>query len=171
MIQKEMPSFFHNQATERLYNKKGLLVIINDLLRQIYMTKLEIINLCKEKEQELLNTYFGNLVHEASIERPATISEYAKDLPLKIEAEFREYLEGLWKQYAPAELQGTPLVLEEQELRQFIIDEDCEGIEAAYQDAFIITLWGKITKTNNKDVTYYKGASFRLYQRSPFGDA
>ena len=43
-----------------------------------------IVSLCKEKEQELLDKYFGNLVKEAAVERPETIGEYTKDLPLKI---------------------------------------------------------------------------------------
>lgn len=121
------------------------------------MDSNEITNLCKAKEQELLNKYFGNLVHEAAIEKPETIGEYTKDLPLKIEAEYRAFLEGLWEQHAPSELQGTPLVLEEQELRKLMTDDDREGIDAAYKDASTITLWEKITKSNHEDVTYYKG--------------
>lgn len=53
------------------------------------MIQNEITKLCKEKEQELLDKYFGNLVYEAAIVRPETIGEYTKDLPLKIEAEYR----------------------------------------------------------------------------------
>ena len=121
------------------------------------MTNEQIKNLCKEKEQELLDKYFGNLVHEAAIERPETIGEYTTDLPLKIEAEFREFLEELWKDAAPAELKGTPLVLEEQKLRKLMTDDDREGIHYAYKDAIEVTLWERITKTNHKDVTYYKG--------------
>ena len=49
--------------------------------------------LCKEKEQELLNKYFEKLVKEAAVERPEVIGEYTKDLPLKIEAEYRVFLE------------------------------------------------------------------------------
>ena len=64
------------------------------------MIPKEITILCKEKEQELLDKYFGNLVHEAAIEKPETIGEYTKDLPLKIEAKYRTFLEGLWKQLA-----------------------------------------------------------------------
>ena len=82
------------------------------------MNTEEVINLCKEKEQELLNKYFGNLVKEAAVERPETIGEYTKDLPLKIEAEYRVFLEELWKEHAPDDLKGTPLVLEEQKLRK-----------------------------------------------------
>lgn len=121
------------------------------------MNPNEITNLCKEKEQELLDKYFGNLIHEAAIEKPETIGEYTKELPQKIEAEYRAFLEGLWKQHAPSELQGTPLVLEEQKLRKLMTDDDREGIDAAYKDASTITLWEKITKTNHEDVAYYKG--------------
>ena len=121
------------------------------------MTNEQIERLCKEKEQELLKKYFGNLVREAAVERPETIGEYGKDLPLRIEAEFREFLEGLWKEVAPEGLRGMPLVLEEQRLRELMTDDDREGIEEAYKDAVDVTLWEKITRTNHKDVTYYKG--------------
>jgi len=113
-------------------------------------SKVEI--LCREKEQELLDKYFGNLTKEAAIERPETIGEYTKDLPLKIEAEFREYLIELWKQYS-----DKPLVLEEQKLRWLMTEDDREAIDKAYKDAKRITLWERITKSNHKDVTYYKG--------------
>lgn len=117
----------------------------------------EITTLCKEKEQELLDRYFGKFVQEAAIDKPETIGEYTKDLPLKIEAEYSVFLEELWKQHAPSELQGTPLVLEEQKLRKLMTDDDREGIDAAYKEASTITLWEKITKSNHEDVTYYKG--------------
>ena len=121
------------------------------------MIQNEIKNLCKEKEQELLDKYFGNIAHEAAAVKQETIGEYTKDLPLKIEAEYRAFLEGLWTQHAPSELQGTPLVLEEQKLRKLMTDDDREGIDAAYKAASTITLWEKITKSNHEDVTYYKG--------------
>lgn len=120
------------------------------------MDSKEITILCKEKEQELLNKYFGNLIHEAAIGKPETIGEYTKDLPLKIEGEYRTFLEGLWEENAPDGLKGTPLVLEEQKLRKLMTDDDREGIEEAYKDATTITLWEKITKSNHEDVTYYK---------------
>lgn len=121
------------------------------------MNTEQVINLCKKKEQELLNKYFANLVKEASIERPETIGEYTKDLPLKIEAEYRTYLEELWREHAPDDLKGTPLVLEEQKLRKLMTDDDRELIDVAHRDATEQTLWERITKTNHKDVTYYKG--------------
>ena len=121
------------------------------------MIPQEIVNLCETKQNQLLNKYFGNLVHEAAIERPETIGKYTKELPLKIEAEFCTFLEELWKEFAPAELKGTPLILEEQKLRKLMTDDDREMIEPAYKDATEITLWERITKSNHEDVTYYKG--------------
>lgn len=108
--------------------------------------------LCREKEQELLERYFGNLPKEAAIDRLETIGEYTKDLPLKIEAEFRDYLVMLWKQYS-----NKPLVLEEQKLRWLMTKDDREAIDAAYKDAKRLTLWERITKSNHEDVTHYKG--------------
>ncbi len=108
--------------------------------------------ICRDKENELLKKYFGNLIREASVERPETIGEYTMDLPLKIEAEFRVFLENLWKQYS-----DEPLVLEEQKLRRLLTEDDREGIEVAYKDATTITLWERITHSNHEDVTHYKG--------------
>lgn len=121
------------------------------------MDTKQIEKLCENKEKELLDAYFGNLVKEAAIGRPETIGEYTKDLPLKIEAEYRAYLEGLWKEYAPEELKGAPLVFEEQKLRKLMTDDDRELIDEAQEDALERTLWERITKSNHRDVTYYKG--------------
>ena len=121
------------------------------------MTNEQLERLCKEKEQELLNKYFVNLVKEAAVEPPETIGVYTKDLPLKIEAEYRRFLEELWQEHVPDEMKGTPLVLEEQKLRKLMTDDDRELIEVFHKDATEQTLWERITKTNHKDVTYYKG--------------
>lgn len=121
------------------------------------MTPQEISELCDQKQNQLLAKYFGNLVHEAAIVRPETIGEYTCDLPLKIETEYRTFLEELWSEHAPADLKGTPLVLEEQKLPKLMTDDDREMIEPAYKDATERTLWERITNSNHEDVTYYKG--------------
>ena len=121
------------------------------------MTTEQIEKLCRDKEQELLKKYFGNLVKEAAKERPETIGEYTEELPLKIEAEFKTFLEELWKEYAPEELKGTPLIFDEQKLRKLMTDDDRELLDEAHKDATELTLWERITKTNHEDVTYYKG--------------
>lgn len=131
-------------------------IIWNDIQILLSMDT-NVIKVCEEKERFLLNKYFGNLVKEAAEERPETIGEYTKDLPLKIEAEYKAFLEELWKEHAPNELKGTPLVFEEQKLRELMTDDDREGVDAAFKDATEQTLWERITKTNHKDVTYYKG--------------
>lgn len=131
------------------------------------MTNEEIRTLCKEKEEVLLEKYFGNLVKEAALEKPETIGDYKLELPLKIEAEYRTFLEGLWKEYAPEEFRGTPLVLEERKLRKLMTTDDCEAVEEALKDAEEQTLWERITKTNHKDVTYYKGL-LKEYTRELF---
>ena len=113
--------------------------------------------LCKSKERELMEKYYGNLVTEVAIERPEEIGCYTKDLPLRIEAEFRSFLEELWKEVAPEKLKGTPLVLEESRLRKLKTDDDREMIDEAYKNASERTLWERINKSNHKDVTYYKG--------------
>ena len=111
------------------------------------MTIEQIEKLCKEKETALLEKYFGNLIKEASIECPETIGEYKVDLPLKIEAEFKEFLLGKWKEIAP----GITCNFEEKKLRELLTDDEQ-------------TLWERITKTNHKDVTYYK-ALLKEYTR------
>lgn len=105
--------------------------------------------LCREKEQELLNKYFPS---DFVCSKSETIGEYTKDLPLKIESEFREYLKTLWKKYS-----DSPLVLEEQKLRWLMTEDDREAIDSAYKEAKRITLWERITKSNHDDVAYYKG--------------
>lgn len=121
------------------------------------MTPTEIRIKCEDKQNQLIAKYFGRLVQDAASERPETIGDYTKDLPMKIESEYKAFLEELWNEYAPAELKGTPLVLEEQKLRKLLTDRDRELIEPAYKNATEQTLWERITKTNHKDVTYYKG--------------
>lgn len=113
--------------------------------------KPDIENLVKEKEQYLLDKYFGNLLKEAADHSIQTIGDYTPVLPLKIEGEFREYLEELWKEYS-----DEPLVLEEQKLRLAITEDDREAIQEAYADANRMTLKEKLTKSNHKDVTHYK---------------
>lgn len=115
------------------------------------MTNEEIRNLCLEKEQELFEKYFGNIVLTEEIGE-----EYPKELPLKIEAEYRTFLEALWKDYAPEELRGTPLVLEERKLRELMTENDRENVEETLKEAERVTLWERITKANYKDVANYK---------------
>lgn len=115
---------------------------------------MKIEELCEQKERELLDKYFGELVEEAAVKRPETIGRYTKELPLEVEAQYREYLEGLWAQYGP---EGQPLVFDEQRLRRLITEDDREMIDAAHKAAERRTLWERISRSNHQDVTFYKG--------------
>lgn len=116
----------------------------------------EIIQLCRTKEQELMEKYFGNLVKEAAYERPESVGKYTPDLPLTIGDEYKAFLEQLWLEVAPDNLKGTPLVLEEAKLRELSTANDRERVTQAYKKATTQTLWESITKSNHKDVTEYK---------------
>ena len=107
--------------------------------------------------ESLLKKYFGNLVKEAAIDCPETIGDYDLELPLRIEAEYRDFLKNLWKDIAVDDQRIIDDLLNQQQLRDKITEDDCEGITYAYRDAQRRTLWERITKTNHKDVTYYKG--------------
>lgn len=121
------------------------------------MEREQIRTLCLQKEQELIDKYFGNLVYEAAIEQPETIGEYSKELPLKIEMEYYSYLEYLWKEYMTNNKQDFSNIIDKRHLRMLSTEDDIEAIEYAYNDATRQTLWERLTKSNHKDVTYYKG--------------
>ena len=96
------------------------------------MNNEQIEKLCERKEQELLHKYFGNLVKEAAFEKPETIGDYTPELPLKIEAEFLDFLKELWKEVAPEKLKGRELVMDEQRLRMLVTEDDREAIRHAH---------------------------------------
>lgn len=121
------------------------------------MEREQIRTLCLQKEQELMDKYFGNLVYEAAIEQPETIGEYSKELPLKIEMEYYSYLEYLWKENMTNNEQDFSSIIDKRHLRMLSTEDDIEAIEYAYNDATRQTLWERLTKSNHKDVTYYKG--------------
>ena len=114
-------------------------------------------NLCNEKAEILLNKYFGSLVKEASIDCPETIGDYDLELPLRIEAEYRQFLKELWTEIAPDDKRTIDDLLDKSHIRNMMTEDDREGIAHAYRNAQQRTLWERITKTNHKDVTYYKG--------------
>lgn len=109
------------------------------------------------KEQELLDKYLGNFVKEAAIDCPETIEDYDLELPLRVEAEYRDFLKELWKEIAPDDQRSIDDLMNQQKLRDKVTEDDREGIAHAYRSAQQRTLWERITQTNHKDVTYYKG--------------
>lgn len=123
----------------------------------MYMNRNDIERLCLQKENTLLNQYFGNLVKEAAIGCPETIGEYDMELPLRIETEYRNFLQELWSEIAPNDTRTIDDLLDKKELREKLTFDDREIITEAHHNAQQRTLWERITKTNHRDVTYYKG--------------
>ena len=114
--------------------------------------------LCKEREEKLLDAYFGDLVAEAAHQRPEFIDKYTPDLPFKIESEYKEFLDCLVKKMFPDdESISADKFIEEKKLRELITADDREAIAHAYKKASKRTLVERISKTNHKDVTFYKG--------------
>lgn len=120
------------------------------------MTNEEVERLCKKKEQELLNSSFSKFVIKETECSSVSIGDYTPDFPLRVEAEYRTFLEELWKEVAPEELKKVPFVFEEQKLRELMTERDREDVKYAYKDAKERTLWEIITKTNHEDVALYK---------------
>lgn len=121
------------------------------------MTLQEIEFQCRTKADELINKHFGRLIQEAAIERPETIGDYSLDLPKQIEAEYYEYLKTFWTEIAPSGSPSFEEIIDKKHFSDLMTDDDRENISPAYDAAMHRNLWERITKTNHKDVTYYKG--------------
>ena len=121
------------------------------------MNRERIERICIEKANSLLATNFGGLVKEAVVDKPEFIGDYDLELPLRIEAEYRKFLGELWKEIAPDDSRSIDEILNNNELREKLTFDDREIIAEAHHNAQQRTLWERITKTNHRDVTYYKG--------------
>lgn len=121
------------------------------------MTRTEIDEICRAKADSLLEKYFGELVKEASIVKPETIGEYDMNLPLRIEEEYKEYLKILWNKHAGDDTRTFDEIIDKPELREALTADDREALSYAYHDAQRRTLWERLTKSNHRDVTFYKG--------------
>lgn len=121
------------------------------------MDKDTIQSRCDQKRVELLDRYFGNIVHEAAHEMPETVDEsrYSMELPAKIETEYRSFLKDLLAEVAPDK--DIDVILDKRYWSVTFTENDRQQLEKAYKDAKIITVWEKLTKSNHEDVTYYKG--------------
>lgn len=120
------------------------------------MTLQQIETRCCTKSEELINKYFGNLVKEVSIEDSETIGDYNPDLPKQIEAEYYKYLKDLWAEIMLSDSSSFEEIIDKKHMSDRMTDDDFEMIKSAY-NAVTRTFWERLTKTNYKDVVYYKG--------------
>lgn len=121
------------------------------------MTLKQIETQCRAKAEELIDKYFGRIIEEAAIEQPETIGEYSLELPKQIEAEYYAYLKSLWEENAPSGSPSFEEIIDKQHLSDLMTDDDREMIAPAYDEAVRRDIRELITKTNHKDVTFYKG--------------
>lgn len=122
------------------------------------MDKQAIEDLCYNKGKELLTRYFGGSPIAAGTGMPETLeNQYTDALPGAIADEYRQFLSGVWAETAPAGARPFEEVMNRHRSLDLIHADYEDFIPLAREEAETITLWEKITKTNHKDVTFYKG--------------
>ena len=113
---------------------------------------------CYDKVKELLKKYFGDFAAVSGVVKPETLdSLYTDTLPRMIAGEFRAYLSGLWDDIAPDGAKTFDEVMDRQRSIDLVHDDYDDFLPSARLSAQTVTLWERLTKTNHKDVTYYKG--------------
>lgn len=104
-----------------------------------------------------MKKYYGYLVKEAVVDQPEFIGDYDLELLLRIEMEYRKFLGELWKEIAPNDCRSIDDILNNKEQREKLTFDNREIIAEAHYNAQHRTQWERITNTNHRDVTYYKG--------------
>lgn len=132
--------------------------ITHNWTNTITMDKTVIEDRCYGKAKELLTKYFWDFSVISGVEKPETLeSIYTDELPGKIADEFREFLRGLWEEIAPEEAKPFDEIMNLHRSMDVIHADYEDYLPLAREEAETVTLWEKITKTNPKDVTFYKG--------------
>lgn len=122
------------------------------------MDRQNIEDRCREKCKELMNKYFGDFSVVSGVEKPETLDPiYTDMLPREISEEFRQFLSGLWDEVSPDGGKSFDEVMNLSRSMELVHDDYDDYLPVARLSAETITLWEKITKTNHKDVTFYKG--------------
>ena len=111
---------------------------------------------CRQQEKSLLDKYFGNIVAEAA-KQENNIEGYDTHLPDRVKREYVDFLSQLWVRVAPDDNRSIDDILEEHRLRELLTDNLRGEVGQAHRNAVTETLWERITGTNHRDVTYYKG--------------
>ena len=113
---------------------------------------------CETKMKELLDRHFGDLVKDAVVDKPEVLEErFSTELPLRIEEEFMAFLGDLKREILPDDPRTIDEIIDSPLKREMIRDDYELDVEKAYENAKNITFWEKLTRSNYKDVTYFKG--------------
>lgn len=122
------------------------------------MDRTAIESCCREKADELLERYFPDFINEAAVIRPEKLAAaYHDDLPREVQQAFREWLASLWEEIAPAGAKSFPEIMNLHKSMQMVDISYVPYLKEAREKAEKITLRERITRTNHKDVTFYKG--------------
>ena len=113
---------------------------------------------CEAKMKELLDRHFGDLVKDAVTDKPEVLEErFSTELPLQIEEEFLAFLGELKREILPDDTRTIDEIIDCPLKREKIRDDYELDVEQAYEEAKTITFWEKLTRSNYKDVTFFKG--------------
>ena len=113
---------------------------------------------CEAKMKELLDRHFGDLVKEAVADRPEVLEDrFTPELPLKIEEEYMAFLGELKQEILPGDSRTIEEIIDCPLRREMIRDDYELDVERAYEDAATVTFWEKLTRSNYKDVNFFKG--------------
>ena len=122
------------------------------------LTINQIDSLCWERYTSLLKENFGDLAETAAYERPESPApHYTLDLPERIADQYRDFLQGLWKENAPKDAPTFEEIMNAKKIAELAKARYEEDLMAAEKDARKVSAWEKITASNHKDVTHYVG--------------
>ena len=122
------------------------------------MDVLELRIRCEAKMKELLDRHFGDLVKDAVVDKPEVLEErFTPELPLQIEEEYLAFLGELKREMLPDDSRSIEELLDCPQRREMIRDDYELDVERAYEEAKTITFREKLTRSNYKDVNFFKG--------------
>ena len=122
------------------------------------LTINQIDSLCWEKYTSLLKEHFGNLAETAAYERPEAISpQYTLFLPEMIADQYRDFLQGLWKENATKDAPAFEEIMNAKKITELAKARYEEDLVSAEKEARKVSVIEKLTASNHKDVTHYVG--------------
>ena len=122
------------------------------------LTINQIDTLCWEKYSSLLKENFGNLAETAAYERPESLSpQYTLALPEKIADQYRDFLQGIWKENAPKDAPAFEEIMNAKKIMELAKARYEEDLVAAENEARKVSAWEKLAASNHKDVIHYVG--------------
>ncbi len=113
--------------------------------------------LLRHEWDDLLEKYFGDIPREAAIDKPQILeTSYNNELPRKVEEEFAKCLEEHWKEWMGEDAPSSRKIKNQEHLLGQVDNQYAASLAESYRKATEVTLWEKVTRTNNRDIIEYK---------------